>query len=189
MCNIIVEYCLHVLSVCMRVFQTHQILLTQLPELLKLLGYQELSTSDGTPHLSEYYQHRHRVYKENNLQYICCQLFMRKYGHCKNTLDFPAYQGHGISSPEYMYYGCSWCNHLWLNHDNTIARQLTKKLMLHLDIYFTSGAFLKPFEVLSTLSECGFRRLSFLSTEHPCSWRCGDCYWLSGHWNYTFLTE
>ena len=41
-------------------FQTHQILLTQLPELLELLGYQELSTSYSTPHLSEDYKHRHR---------------------------------------------------------------------------------------------------------------------------------
>lgn len=41
-------------------FQTHQILLTQLPELLELLGYQELSTSYSTPHLSEDYKHTQR---------------------------------------------------------------------------------------------------------------------------------
>ncbi len=38
------------------VFQTHQVLLTQLSELLKLLGDQKLSTSYSAPHLPEDYK-------------------------------------------------------------------------------------------------------------------------------------
>lgn len=39
---------------------THQIFLTQLSELLKLLGHQKLSTSNSTPHFPKDYKEKHR---------------------------------------------------------------------------------------------------------------------------------
>lgn len=39
---------------CFRFHRTHQVLLTQPPELLELLGDEELGTSDGTANLPEH---------------------------------------------------------------------------------------------------------------------------------------
>lgn len=60
-----------ILSVWVKTYiETHQILLTQLLKLLKLLGHQKLSTSYSTPHLSEDCKYRHRILNKTYLQYL-----------------------------------------------------------------------------------------------------------------------